>query len=138
MNFDPEYEHLVYIFMGSAGGLMQLDVGTERGAYIRDFTTFPPGTGAGDALMEWAVNLAATGTWGAPAVSLMAYSGAVSRYEALGFTAPRGEQGDTIAMVLKPATRADIWAQVRGEWRIVAFVGEQYFVARGDPGFATR
>jgi hypothetical protein len=138
MNFDPKCKHLAYIFMGSAAGLMQLDVVTDRGAYIRDFTTFPPGTGAGDALMEWAVNLGATETWGAPAVSLMAYAGAVPRYKALGFTAPRGEQGDTIPMVLKPATRPDIWAQARGEWRIAAFIGEQYFVARGDPGFTTR
>ena len=135
MTFVPECCNLAYIFMGTAVGLMQLDVVTDRGAYIRDFVTYPPGTGAGDALMEAAVNLAATGTFGAPSVSLMAYSGAVPRYKVWGFTAPRGEQGDTIQMVLRALNRADVWAEVGGEWRITATIGESYFAARGDPGF---
>jgi len=106
----------------------------DRPVLIREFATAAPGTGAGDALMEYAVNIAASTSHGSPMVSLMAHGGAVRRYEALGFVRIRGSLNDGMIMLLKPA-QSQVWASVGGEWRVAARIGEQYPVGRGDPGF---
>lgn len=155
MNFAPDCRNLAYIFMGTAVGLMQVEVYVERipnrarhqpaaevlkmyaerPAYIREFTTTASGTGAGDSLMEWAVNLAASSAWGEPAISLMAHAGAVPRYQSFGFAATGGSLHDGLRMILYPKKVPNIWVQLGDEWYLAASANQRHLVARGDPGF---
>jgi len=154
MVFRPDCRNLAYLFMGAAVGLMQVDVFADRRAdhlkneapdklfwavkdtpvTILEFVTVASGTGAGDALMECAVNIAASTAWSDPQVALMAHGGAVPRYQAFGFVNLRGSLQDGMVMILKPR-QSPVWVEVGGAWRIAARVGVQYPVSQGDPGF---